>query len=224
MERTLFSPATYYALAAEFESLEQQELLCIPGKIPVLITSIHGHTHIRNNTLKRADDGTLKFAYLLAKLTGAHLFAVNTPGTVDSNCHTDTTFKRQLQEYKNHHHLELLLDIHASHECRIADIEYGTMHGRSLLGDFTYLNEAVERARDYFFVCMVDEIFKGTGDDSGCETMVRFGSEKLLIPSLQCEINAALVIADETLHSLHRHCQLLNYLAEIVLWKKEHLG
>lgn len=221
MERTLFSPSALYSLFDEYESIASKPFISLPGSNHVLITSVHGHDHLRNGEVKKKDQGTLKFAFLLARITQSHFYAVNVDKQPDNNYHVDTLFKDEVRAYINTHPVSLLLDIHASHTFRIPDIELGTMDGASVLDRTGLVPDFIRRANQYHFVCQTDEIFKGLGEGPHCETMVRFGSEKLQVPSIQCEINASLLIEDDSLGSIHRYCQLLNLFAEFVSAAKE---
>lgn len=210
---TKLSPEKIIQYTKEFNSFSKQDLLYVHGTNDILITSVHGYDHIRKGNIKKKDSGSVLFAYLLARMTNSNFLAVLSDGIMDNNYHKNTDFKRELFKLKDS--INLVLDIHGSHVYRVADIEIGTMYGKTLD------NLKVKLFKEYFelyrYLVTENEIFAGVGEDEEAETIISYCHKELKLNAIQLEINSSLIF-EENMSRIHMHnyAKLLNCMTQII--------
>lgn len=171
--------------------------------------------HAREGRIKAADSGSLEFAYLLAKFTDSSFFCVTRADLPDSNHHEGTALKERVAERAQSRPFSLALDLHACHAVRPYDLEIGSLCGASLLGRPELQSDLMEGVAAKGFFCVENQVFKGAGAP-GAQTMAPFFSESLRVPSMQLEINSALINDDGALLALHQKTKLLHCFCEFL--------
>ena len=195
----------------------QSVLVEVAQSSRVLITSVHGVDHLREGKTKLKDSGSLNFAYLLSQFAGTNFYGLNEPNILDNNYYHQTPQKEFLTDFVKINNIQLVLDIHTCHAVRPYDVEIGTMDGKTLLGYDCLEKELLEMINRHFF-CISNQVFKGEGSN-GSETMVNFFANKLGIPSLQIEINSA-ILKEDSLSMLHQRSKLLHCFCEFLKEQK----
>lgn len=211
----IINPQSYYSYQNELFSTQASNAEIIEkSSNNILITSIHGLPHIREDKIKAADSGSLEFAYLLAKFSNSSFYGLNTPDILDNNYYSETPQKALLSKFIKENNIKFILDIHTCHAVRPYDVEIGSMDNTSLF-EHIELQEVLETIVGKHFFCINNQVFKGIGSDNS-ETMIRFFANKLGIACLQIEINSALINEDDSLYVLHQKTKLLHCFCEFI--------
>jgi hypothetical protein len=156
------------------------------GTSQVLITAPHATAHIREGKPIWADAGTGALAHMLHVLTNSTILYTTRRSPQDPNYYDDCDFKRALSDYLVKRKPVLVLDLHASSASRPYDIDFGTMHGASLLGQGNLLQQLAGFLRDADFEDFSQDYFAADKD----QTDTKFVSARG-IPCIQLEINEA---------------------------------
>ncbi len=188
-----------------------------PGGIPVLITCVHGHPHLRDGQTKPMDTGTLEGSHLLSHVTGAHWLAVGRAQEPDSNHHRNTEFKQWLQHLAREHDVRLVVDLHASHAARPYDIDVGSLRGLSWLGHEDWRQSLFVALQGSGFLVTDNAVFRAEGSTPEAETVTAFAARQLNIPAVQLEVSSALLADLSSRQALHQHAKLVNALADFIL-------
>jgi hypothetical protein len=158
----------------------------LPGDAKVLVVAGHATQHTRDGSFKSQDGGTGGLAVMLNRLAGCPTIINRYQSPRDPNYYDDSDFKRTLKDMIERHKPVLVIDIHGSSSGRPYDIDFGTVGGTSLLGEWDELERLAECLRregmrnfsqDYFAA-----LRKGT--------VTRFVNG-LGVPCVQLEFNSA---------------------------------
>ena len=100
---------------------------------------------------KWADAGTGALAHMLHRLANTTILYTTRRSPKDPNFYDDCEFKTALVDYLTKRKPVLVLDLHTSSAKRPYDVDFGTMHGASLLGKVDWLTQLVNcfRAEDF---------------------------------------------------------------------------
>ncbi len=216
--KSLFNPEDIKKYIAEYDSLKKSDFHFFETDSKILISSVHGFNHIRNNNIKSKDQGTALFSFLLAKITNSNLIISFQDNNIDSNYHKETNIKKFLQSKQKK--FKFLLDIHGCHTYRIPDVEIGNLNRQTFKKK--YIKTFKKFLKIYYFIYVENETFSGSGEDDS-ETMIKYMHKNFSTESIQIEINSSLIIQDTNLFFWHRYYQLLNCLGQIILkYNKKH--
>lgn len=186
------------------------------GALPVVVTSVHGHDHVRAGSVKARDEGSLAFSSLLARTSGASWLAVGQAGELDSNFHSGTPFKKALALLCQERRPVLVLDVHTAHAGRPFDVDLGSLDGQSwqdLCGEEAAL---LGLLRQQGFYATNNAVFKAYGAGPEAQTVTAFAHKNLGVPAVQLEISSALCEGQESRLSYHLRAKLLNVLAGFI--------
>lgn len=184
----------------------------VPGNIPVIITAPHATRPLREGNRRFADGGgTAALALSVAELTGAHVIYTTGEGPSDPNYYDDNGFKRELARLIDEIQPRYVLDIHGSHPYRPYDIDLGTMHGESLLGQDALLQELVQSLRREGIVNISSNYFAGAKN----QTITKFAAS-LGVPAIQVEVNTNWASPSEGDVQAQRFAQLLQAIARFI--------
>lgn len=184
----------------------------VPGRIPVIITAPHATRPLREGNRRFADGGgTAALALALNQLTGAHVIYTTGEGPSDPNYYDDNGFKRELARLIGEVQPRYLLDIHGSHAYRPYDIDLGTMHGESLLGQDAILQDMLSSLRREGIVNISYNYFAGAKS----QTITKF-TARLGVPAMQVEVNTNLLSPSEGNVQAQRFAQLLQAMARFI--------
>jgi len=158
----------------------------LPGDAKVLVVAGHATSHHREGVFKSQDGGTGGLAVMLNRLAGCPLIINAYQSPRDPNYYDDSEFKRALKELIERDRPALVIDIHASSSGRPYDIDFGTIGGKSLLGQGEHLERLV--------ACLRREGMRNFSQDyfaaSRRGTVTRFVSE-MGVPCVQLEFNSS---------------------------------
>jgi hypothetical protein len=130
------------ALAASYERAAppgQPWFEVVKGSSRVLVVAGHATAQTREGTTKPADGGTGSLAFMLARLACATAIYTTYQSPSDPNFYDDNEFKERLAALIGEIQPAFVLDLHASHPFRPYDVDFGTMGGKSLRGDSSWL-------------------------------------------------------------------------------------
>jgi hypothetical protein len=200
---------------AELDADGSAHLQYRAGPLPVLVTSVHGFSHLRDGVLKPADAGTREFSHLLAQSTQSSWLAVARPDLSDSNHVRDTDFKQRLRELLAGDSVALVVDIHAAHAFRAFDVDVGTLEQRSWQGRTDWRALLFSVLAEHGFIATDNEVFMGYGTHPSAQTVTGLCAE-LGVPAVQLEISSAYLTQLDSRLALHQHAKLANALAYFV--------
>jgi hypothetical protein len=156
------------------------------GQSAVLITAPHATAQMREGKSKWADAGTGALAHMLHRLADTSILYTTRRSPKDPNFYDDCDFKKALADYLERRKPILVLDLHASSANRPYDIDFGTMHGTSLLGKSDLLQQIVGFLRSSDFADFSQDYFAADEDKTDTKFVSAHG-----IPCVQLEISEA---------------------------------
>lgn len=184
----------------------------VPGHIPLIITAPHATRPLREGQRRYSDGGgTAALALALGELTGAHVIYVTQEGPSDPNYYDDNAFKQELARLIGQVQPRLVLDIHGSNPYRPYDIDLGTMHGESLLGQDSLLQDLIGSLRREG----IDNISYNRFAASKNQTITKFATAHG-VPAIQLEVNTNLVSPAEGNIAAQRFARLVQAMARYV--------
>lgn len=156
------------------------------GSQQVIVSAPHATAPLREGKRRFSDGpGTAALAQSLHALCGATVIYTTREGPSDPNYYDDNDYKRKLARLIAEQSPMLVLDIHGSHPSRPYDVDFGTMHGASLLGRDELVIRLAEQLRAEGLMNLSDNFLAA----SGKETVTKFAS-RLGVPAIQLEISA----------------------------------
>jgi len=184
----------------------------IEGDIPIIITAPHATKAMRNGKLRFSDGGgTAALAHLLNALTGVTVMYSTYASPSDPNYYNDNAFKAKLKQLIIDKQPRLVLDIHASHAFRPYDIDFGTLHGRSIKGQDTLIPTLIEHLK----IQGIDNFSANYFAASSQDTITKWAYQ-LGVPSIQLEINKTWLTPDKGALYAQRFAQMLQGLADFI--------
>jgi len=182
------------------------------GDGKIIITAPHATKPFREGKYRFSDGGgSGALAEMLNKLTGATVIVTTYPSPSDPNYYDDNTFKAEIKKQIARHKPLLLLDIHGSHGFRPYDVDFGTMDGKSLLGD----EKALVRLMDYLKNEGVANFSYNYFAAAKNQTITKFASN-LDVPTIQMEISSTWLTPSANDISAHRFAQLLQAMTMFI--------
>ena len=120
-------------------------------------------------------------------------------------------FKAALERFVEQHKPRLVLDLHASREDRVYDVDFGTLRGKSLGSHPGMLEGLRRRLREHGISELSDNAFPGERQ----ATIVRFLTDRK-VPCIQLEINARWLRPERGPDELQRFLQLVQALEDFI--------
>jgi len=157
----------------------------LDGSSRVLVTAGHATAQTREGQLKPADGGTGSLAMMLNRLTHTTTIHTTYASPSDPNYYDDNDFKRAVKKLIEERHPRVVLDLHASHPDHPYDVDFGTMEGRSLLGQTRLLDSLASRLRDEGLGNFSQDFFGASKNQTITKWVSGMG-----VPTIQCEINS----------------------------------
>lgn len=177
----------------------------------VLVTAPHATNPTRHGTLRSADVGTGSLAIMLHRLAGATVMYTVLASPSDPNFYDDNAFKTRLADLLAEKPPILLLDLHESHSFRPYDVDFGTMGGKSLLGQERLVTRLAERLQREGLLNLSQDYFAAERN----ATVTKWATTRG-VPAIQLETNATWLTADKGDLFAHRFAQLLQALVRYI--------
>lgn len=159
--------------------------MVIEGKVPLLLSAPHSVRQVRDGKIRRSDENTGSLAYLLSRETGCHAVAVKKLYGGDPEWDEKCIYKERLRKLVEEGGIRLVIDLHGASRQSEFDIDLGTMHGKSLLGNTTLL-PTLKRC---FHAEGILKITENAFPAETQHTVTRYCCEELGVPAVQLEIN-----------------------------------
>lgn len=223
LERALVTPADVEASVAAEKALDgsyerlpeagEPWLVTVDGCAEVLLTAPHATNPTREGKLRFADRGSGGFAVALQRLTGARLIHTILASPSDPNFYDDNAFKEAIRTSIVAARPLIVLDLHASHPNRPYEVDFGTMHGRSLLG-----SRGEKYLRSLSRALALEGLTNQSRDHFPAEkqqTVVKWAAAHG-VPAIQLEISSTWLSPETGALEGHRHAQLLQGIARFV--------
>jgi hypothetical protein len=183
----------------------------LEGSAPVLISAPHATTPTREGEAHQfADGGTGALARALHRLAGATVIYTTYKSPSDPNFSDDNAYKAKLEELLVSKKPVVVLDLHASHWNRPYDVDFGTMEGRSLLGQVSLLRRLSDELRVGGLANFSQDYFAASRN----ATVTKWVSTRG-VPCIQLEISSTWTEICGDLNA-HRFAQLLEALTRFV--------
>ena len=157
----------------------------LDGSSRVLVVAGHATAQTREGKLKPVDGGTGALAVMLNRLAKTTTIYTTYASPSDPNFYDDNDFKRAVKKLIEERHPRLVLDLHASHWNHPYDIDFGTMEGRSLLGQTVFLDQLAGRLREEGLANFSQDFFAASKNETITKWVSGMG-----VPTIQCEINS----------------------------------
>lgn len=184
----------------------------VPGRIPVVITAPHATRPLRDGTRRFSDGGgTAALALALAELTGAHVIYTTEEGPSDPNYVDENAFKSELAHLVRELQPRLVLDIHGSHAFRPYDIDLGTMHGASLLGQESLQQDLVTSLRQEGILNISGNYFAAGKNQTITKFVAAHG-----VPAIQVEVNSTYLSPSAGNIEAQRFSRLVQAMARFI--------
>jgi hypothetical protein len=183
----------------------------LDGCTEVLVTAPHATKPTRDGRLRFADSGTGSLAVALHRLAGARVIHTTLASPSDPNYHDDNDFKAAVAAALAARTPVLVIDLHASHEFRPYDVDFGTMGRRSLLGREELLAALSAALRAEGLTNQSLDFFAAATN----QTITKWVSARG-VPAIQLEISATWLGAGAGSLQAHRYAQLLQGLVRFI--------
>lgn len=171
----------YYSLPASGASW----LRVLGGSSRVLVTAGHATAQMRDGKLKPADAGTGSLAMMLNRVAHATVVVTTLASPSDPNYYDENAFKREVKLLVERQRPAVVLDLHASSPAHPYDLDFGTMNGRSLLGQSTLLEVLASRLQEEGLANFSQDFFGASKNQTITKWVSGMG-----VPTIQCEINS----------------------------------
>jgi hypothetical protein len=186
-------------------------LATLDGCTEVLVTAPHATRPTRDGRLRFADSGTGSLAVALHRLAGARVIHTSLASPSDPNYHDDNDFKAAVATALAERAPVLVIDLHASHEFRPYDVDFGTMGRRSLLGRDDLLAALADALRAEGLTNQSLDFFAAATNQTVTKWVAARG-----VPAIQLEISATWLAAGAGALQAHRYAQLLQGLVRFI--------
>jgi len=186
-----YDPLTF---ALNFEDIHKnyyrnsdiKSIIGIPGNSEILVSAPHATNHVRLSKLKRYEVYTAALSVLLHSSLDTTSVYSNSVTDPDPNYYDKSEYKDVLKDLSHNAKLTFVLDLHGTSETRKEDIYPGVGVNREfLLGNEHILDKLYKSARRYSIKCGSLDKFTASKQN----TVTKFCSQTLGIPSMQMEIN-----------------------------------
>ena len=181
------------------------------GTAKVLITAGHATAQTREGVRKFADGGTGSLAMMLNSLANAPTIHTTYMSPSDPNFYDDNEFKKEVERLIKELQPALVIDLHASAASRPYDVDFGTMHGKSLLGKDGLLKKLATTLEREGVAIQSDNFFAAEKN----ATLTKWVAGKG-VACIQLEINAKFLAPETDEAHAQRFAQLLQGLVRFV--------
>lgn len=181
------------------------------GYAKILVTAGHATAQTREGVRKFADGGTGSLALMLNHLANAPTIYTTYRSPSDPNFYDDNDFKREIERLIKELKPTLVIDLHASASSRPYDVDFGTMHGKSLLDQPGLLKQLATMLEREGVKMQSDNFFAAEQN----ATITKWVSSKGA-PCIQLEINAKWLAPDTDEEHAQRFAKLLQGLARFI--------
>ena len=176
------------------------------------MTAPHATQPTRDGKLRAySDGGTGPLALMLHRLADATVLYTAYASPSDPNYYDDNAFKQTLDSLIVALEPTVVLDLHSSHAYRPYDIDFGTMHGRSLLDRNDILPLLHQKLSDEGLRNFSSNYFAAAKNQTVTKWVTARG-----VPCIQVEINYTWLNPDEDGLHAHRFAQVLQGLVRFI--------
>ena len=169
-----------------YRNTQIESIITLPGKTKILVSAPHATNHVRLSKLKRYEVYTAALTVLLHSYLDITAIYTNSVTDPDPNYYDKSRYKKILENYSHRSGFDFVIDLHGTGEERDADIYPGIGKNKEfLLGNDYILKELYKSAEKYSIKCGGLDMFPASKQD----TVTKFCSKRLGIPSMQLEIN-----------------------------------
>ncbi|MEM7250981.1 MAG: hypothetical protein AAF493_06145 [Pseudomonadota bacterium] len=156
------------------------------GSGTVLVTAPHAMCAVRNGAIRPEDPGTGWLADALHTYTGVDAIMVTRTSPSDPNYYDDNAFKVAVAHHLQTRPISLVLDLHTAKSHRPFELDIGTMHGESVLGNTALVPTLVARLQKRGLSNFSDNFFPARKNQTITKWVSRRG-----VPCLQLEFNVS---------------------------------
>lgn len=189
------------------------------GSAPVIVTAPHATKSLREGKYRESDGGgTAALAQILHAMTQATVLFTTYRSPSDPNFYDDSEFKVALGRLIDRKRPVLLIDLHGSHPFRPYDVDIGTMHGASVLGESRLVDELVDALRSEGLMNVSSNRFPAEKN----MTITKYAAARG-VPTLQLEISSTFLTPSAGDLHAHRFAQLAQALVRYVRREVESL-
>ncbi|NKC17003.1 MAG: ketol-acid reductoisomerase [Gammaproteobacteria bacterium] len=181
------------------------------GSVPVLLTAPHATAAMRHGHWHGPDDGTGWLAYMLHRLAGASVLHTTRGSPSDPNYYDDNAFKAAVKHELAVRAPKIVLDVHGCHWSHPFDIDLGTMHGRSLLGQSEMLHRLRSALRAEGLSRLSDNRFPAARNATVTKWVADHGT-----PCVQLEVQSTWLHPQRDRNRAHRSARLLQGLSRYI--------
>jgi hypothetical protein len=182
------------------------------GTQPAIVTAAHATKPFRDGNYRFADGGgTGGLAVALHAVCDVTVVYTSYDSPSDPNYYDDNEFKSRLAQLITEIKPALLLDIHGSHAYRPYDVDLGTMHGRSLLGDTQLLPALAEAFGRQGMASISTDWFPAAKN----QTITKFASARG-VPAVQLEFSVTRTSPLIDALAAHRYAQTIESLVDFL--------
>ncbi|MBT6277933.1 MAG: ketol-acid reductoisomerase [Chromatiales bacterium] len=181
------------------------------GVVPILVCAPHATAAIREGRMRGPDTGTGWLAYMLHRLTGVATLHTVCASPSDPNFYDDNAFKRALAQIIHEASPRLVLDLHGCHWSRPFDVDLGTMHGASLLGQSHHLTQLRGALGDAGLGRLSDNWFAAARNSTITKWVTGLG-----VPCIQLEVQSTWLHPNRDRNRAHRSARLLQGLCRFI--------
>ncbi len=184
----------------------------IPGGTSgIMFIAPHTTSQTREGKIKAADAGTGSLIEALNILRGIPVFYTTYLSPSDPNYYDDNEFKDSLNEILGAVKPFLVIDLHASDQSRPYDVDFGTMHGSSLLDKSGWLDTLTRELQKSGISNLSSNFFSAEKQASDTKFVSTHG-----YACIQLEINAEYLSPDRGKDYKKRSLHLLQALTRFV--------
>jgi hypothetical protein len=158
----------------------------LPGESGrIMFLAPHATSQTREGSIKAADAGTGSLIEVLNILRNVPVFYTTYQSPSDPNYYDDNEFKDSLNVLLSTVGPEFVIDLHASDESRPYDVDFGTMHGSSLLDKSGWLDTLKRELYNEGIINLSSNFFGAEKNETDTKFVSNHG-----FACLQLEINA----------------------------------
>lgn len=177
----------------------------------ILVIAGHATFHIREGETRVSDIGTGPLAVLLNQFDSVSSLYATYKAPVDPNFNDSNDFKKTILYLLDTLKPIFVIDLHTSDVARPYDIDFGTMNGRSLLGDSTLFKKLIMFVRQEGLINLSSNYFAAEKNQTITKWVSNHGYK-----CIQMEISSTFMRPELDDLMSHRFSQLYQALKRFI--------